>query len=67
MSVFLLGAFSLPIQTNAARIFLETPQETVGIGQRFEVVLLIHSEGETINAPAKGVRANIVTKIVEFL
>lgn len=49
-SMFLLSVLSLPVQTDAARIFLETPQEAVGIGQRFEVSVYVHSEGEVVNA-----------------
>lgn len=42
--------FSVVSQTHAARLYLETKEHEVGIGQRMEIVLRIDSEGETVNA-----------------
>ncbi|MCH8987048.1 hypothetical protein IIA94_02675, partial [Patescibacteria group bacterium] len=49
-AVFILGMFAVPLHAKAARLFFETPQTTVGIGQQLEISVYAHSEGEIINA-----------------
>ena len=45
-----ISILSFPVSTEAARIFLEAEISTIGVGQRFEVSVYVHSEGETVNA-----------------
>lgn len=48
--VFIFVFFTLPGEVSAARLFLETSADTVGVGQKLEVTLYLDSEGETVNA-----------------
>ncbi len=49
-ALFLVSVFFSYASVEAAQISLETQQTTIGVAQRFEVSVYVHSEGETVNA-----------------
>lgn len=50
LTLFCASTFIFPVPVEATRLFLETPQTAVGVGQYVEVSVYVHSEGETVNA-----------------
>ena len=48
--VFLISTLFYPMFADAAQVFLETAQTTMGVGQRFEVSVYVDSKEKTVNA-----------------